>query len=173
MSINFDEINAAEGSGSAGKSGRFLATIESAVMKAPKTPGRPDYLAITYNLMTLDGKKAGKFWDNITEPTSDIPKYKLKRFIEACEIKGLTNFELKDLAKIVPGKTIGIDLMPDRNDPSKSVIDVFSGMIYYSEADMTETNPVEPTAADDLLDFEKQGIHGSDALDAEKPTNQY
>ena len=172
MPINFDEINSAEGAGPAAKSGRFLATIEAAIMKQGKDTNKPMYLAVTYNLMTMDGKKAGKFWDNITEPTSDIPKFKLKRFIEACEIKGLTNFELKDLAKIVPGKTIGIDLIPDRNDPAKTVIDVFSGMIYYSPEDLKGT-PSTETPEEDLLDFEKQCINGSDALDAPAKPNEY
>ena len=173
--INFDEVSSAERSSAPLKEGRYIATIEAAEMKTPKvapgTPAKPDYLNLTYALKTLDGKPAGKFWDIITEPTADITKFKLKRLIEACEIKGLTNFELKDLAKILPNKVIGVDLTIDyKNERGpKSVIDVFSGLIYYS---MKEMESDTPESTDDALSFEQTGINGSDAEDA-TPSKSY
>lgn len=178
--INFDEVSAAEKSANL-KAGRYIATIEAAEMKKPNpakdgTPStKPDYLNLTYALKTLDGKPAGKFWDIITEPNADITKFKLKRLIEACEIKGLTNFELKDLAKILPGKVIGIDLTIDTKGDRgpKTVVDVFSGLIYYALSEMDETADSESAPSEnDKLSFE-EGINGSDAEDAASTTRSY
>ena len=156
--INFNELPNTKPAGfSTIEKGRYLGTIEKAEMKQGKDPSKPPYLNITWNL-TKDGKPMGKFFDLITEPgDSDIPRYKLKRFIQALELPITGAFTLADLSKMVPGKSAYIDITVDeKSEPARNQVDVFTGEIYYSVNELTgvETNDtsVDEISADDAAD---------------------
>lgn len=97
------------------------------------------------------------------ESDSEIPKWKIKRFIEALGITGLTTFELKDLTKICVNKTILVDITTDRNDPEKNVVDVFTGDVYYPASEWF----AKTATAEDILSGNTSNINAPDAKDAE------
>ena len=95
--INFDSLPDNGPKGLLEKA-KYRATIATAEMKT--SAGKPDYLNLSYDLKSLTtGKACGRMFDIITEPTHDITRYKLKRFIEALKIPITGEFELKDLSK--------------------------------------------------------------------------
>jgi hypothetical protein len=150
--------------------GAYYALIEKAEMKSSKTPGKSDYLNLTLALTSKDGKACGKVFDMLTESDSDIVRYKIQRFFTALGLPITDTFELKDLVKIVPGKKFICDITiddPKKKDPTstypaKAVVDVFSGMIYYSLADANAIFGVENPTGEDKID-------APDAADAEAP----
>lgn len=149
--INFNELPNTKPAGfTTIEKGRYLGTIEKAEMKQGKDPSKPPYLNITWNL-TKNGKPMGKFFDLITEPgDSDIPRYKLKRFIQALELPITGAFTLADLAKMVPGKSAYIDITVDeKSEPARNQVDVFTGEIYYSVND-TGTDEISAEDAADV-----------------------
>ena len=152
--INFNELPNSKPAGfSIIEKGRYLGTIEKAEMKQGKDVSKPPYLNITWNL-TKDGKPMGKFFDLITEPgDSDIPRYKLKRFITALELPITGAFTLADLSKMVPGKSAYIDITVDeKSEPARNQVDVFTGEIYYSVNDIGVDETTDEIAANDAAD---------------------
>lgn len=139
--------------------GKYRTLIEKAEMKTPKpqpndAPGtvKPAYLALTLALRVKpDGTPAtGKIYDNLTESDSDYVRYKIKRFIIAMGIPVTNSIELKDIAKIVAGKELYVDITQDlKSTPPKGTVDMFSGEIYYPLDDAPATAPINaPDAAD-------------------------
>ena len=152
--INFNELPNTKPAGfSTIEKGRYLGTIEKAEMKQGKDTSKPPYLNITWNL-SKNGKPMGKFFDLITEPgDSDIPRYKLKRFIQALELPITGAFTLADLAKMVPGKSAYIDITIDeKSEPARNQVDVFTGEIYYSVNDTGTENTSDEISASDAAD---------------------
>ena len=152
--INFNELPNTKPAGfTTIEKGRYLGTIEKAEMKQGKDASKPPYLNITWNL-SKNGKPMGKFFDLITEPgDSDIPRYKLKRFIQALELPITGAFTLADLAKMVPGKSAYIDITIDeKSEPARNQVDVFTGEIYYSVNDTGTENTSDEISASDAAD---------------------
>lgn len=170
--INFNELPNTKPAGfTTFEKGRYLGTIEKAEMKKGKDVSKPPYLNLQWNL-SKDGKPVGKFFDIITEPgDADIPRYKLRRFIQALELPITGSFALADLAKMAPGKSAYIDITVDeKSEPARNQVDVFTGEIYYSVNDIgVDDNAYtanENTSATDE-------INASDAADvaADYPTD--
>lgn len=139
--INFNELPNSKPAGfTTIPKGRYLGTIEKAEMRLGKDASKPPYLSIQWGLVK-DGKPMGKFFDLITEPgDAEIPRYKLKRFIQALELPITGNFTLADLAKMVPNKSAFIDITVDeKSEPARNQVDVFTGEIYYSVNDANVT----------------------------------
>lgn len=162
--INFNELPNSKPAGfSTIPKGRYLGTIEKAEMRQGKDTSKPPYLSIQWGL-AKDGKPMGKFFDLITEPgDAEIPRYKLKRFIQALELPITGNFTLADLAKMVPNKSAYIDITVDeKSEPARNQVDVFTGEIYYSvnDPDATKINLNEVNAEDaaDVADFVPQDL---------------
>lgn len=152
--INFNELPNTKPAGfTTIEKGRYLGTIEKAEMKQGKDTSRPPYLNITWNL-SKEGEPIGKFFDLITEPgDSDIPRYKLKRFITALELPITGAFTLADLAKMVPGKSAFIDItVDDKSEPARNQVDVFTGEIYYSVNDLGVEESTDEISATDAAD---------------------
>lgn len=152
--INFNELPNSKPAGfTTIPKGRYLGTIEKAEMRQGKDTSKPPYLSIQWGL-TKDGKPMGKFFDLITEPgDAEIPRYKLKRFIQALELPITGNFTLADLAKMVPNKSAFIDITVDeKSEPARNQVDVFTGEIYYS-VNEANTNEVNAEDAADVADF--------------------
>jgi hypothetical protein len=154
--INFNELPNSKPAGfTTIPKGRYLGTIEKAEMRVGKDTSKPPYLSIQWGL-AKDGKPMGKFFDLITEPgDAEIPRYKLKRFIQALELPITGNFTLADLAKMVPNKSAFIDITVDeKSDPARNQVDVFTGEIYYSINDANATvDEVDAEDAADVADF--------------------
>ena len=145
MAINFDELPSSKPNLLIEK-GCYKLKVESADMKTPKDPSKPQYLNIRYSVSDRNGKKLGFIVDIITESEANLARYKLGRFIKALELP-LTNFELKDLTKVIVGKELYGDITVEENQQygSKSIIDALSAEIFYSVAEK-ENGTSEPEA---------------------------
>lgn len=131
MAINFDQLPNKPVFTLIEKA-KYTAKIEKAEMRTPKVdPSKPMYLSLTLALRDADGKSKGKIFDIITESESDYVRFKLRKLLEALDIK-LKKFELKDLPKLLQGKELEVDITIDeKQDPPRNVVDIFSGEVYY------------------------------------------
>jgi hypothetical protein len=110
----------------------YLAHIEKAEMRTPKTPGKPDYLSLQYRLTRHNGKKAGVMFDAQYDSDKQLMQYKLGRFLKACKIPLKGQMELKDIATLVLNKDIVVDAVIDEsgNQPRLQA-DLFGREVYY------------------------------------------
>lgn len=173
MAINFNSLPQSKPNGAV--TGAFYATILKAEMRKSTTnPSNPEYLSLEVQLSNQNGASVGKLYDIISEPTKDFTKYKLYRFLHALGIQLEGDFELKDIAKICPGKRYIVDVKPD--DKGYNSVDVFKNEIYYpvSEAAIAFGQDVvtaeDPFSAieDDMpitLEADAGPIAASDATD--------
>lgn len=160
MAINFNALPS-ESPNMLPEKGTYFATIESAEMKAPKDPTKPQYLNLKLGLKDNMGQSKGKIYDIIAESEHNIVRYKLQRFIKALELPITGEFELADLAKIVTGKKLIVDITIDeKSEPRKAVVDVFSNAIFYPVAEAG-------TLFGCFAIEEPAGINASDAEDSE------
>lgn len=145
--------------------GRYLAKIEDAQMKTGKDTSKPDYLNLKYSLKTIDGKNVGTLFDIIAESEHSLMQYKLKRFLIATGITFTGSFELKDVQKIVIGKEFIVDTTIDvkENQPDRSVVDVFTGEIYYNLSEVSDLFEGAPESI----------INAPDALDANNAEEEF
>lgn len=168
MAINFDALPNSKPTSFFKEPGLYKAKITHAEMRTPKTTEGKPYLSVTYELTNSKNEPAGKFFDSFFESDSEIPKWKIKRFIEALGITGLTTFELKDLTKVCVNKTILVDITTDRNDPEKNVVDVFTGDVYYPASEwFAKTATAEDILNDKESSVNTPNINAPDAKDAE------
>lgn len=152
--INFSAIPTANPGGGVPKPGVYRATVEKAEMKEPKDASKKPYLNLTLKLRNKDESAAGTVFDILTESEAATVLYKIGRFLRACGIPLQGAMELKDIAKLVVGKEIAVDIKveKDNKDNDRAVVDVFSRECYYlpSEFDAVYkmVNPEEISEAD-------------------------
>jgi hypothetical protein len=117
--------------------GVYKAHIEEAEMRANKSDAtKPPYLNLKYKLLKEDGSSAGTIYDILSESDSSIVQFKISRFVQACGLPLTGVLELKDLAKIVLGRTIVVDIKHEtKNDTTRAIVDIFTREAYYPEAD--------------------------------------
>lgn len=154
--------------------GTYYGTISKAEMRQGKDPAKPPYLSLTWDIKDQTGKSKGKLFDMITEPTADLTMYKLRRFITALQLPIQGDFILKDLVKIIVGKTCILDItIDDKSEPHRNAVNVFKGEIYYPT---TEANKIfaenavddSPVVEDDGMPWEDTpAISAPDAEDAD------
>lgn len=138
MAINFDSLPQENPFGLP-KPGVYLAKIVEAQMKQGKDATKPMYLNLKYELINADGTKAGTLYDIISESDSSVVMYKIGRFVRACGIPLQGSMELKDLAKIVNGKTIVVDVaIDDKGDRPRAQVDLFTREAYYMKDEFEE-----------------------------------
>ena len=159
--------------------GRYTATISKAEMRLSKTDAtKPPYLSITWDLKDEAGNNKGKLFDIITEPTASFTQYKLKRFIVALGLPITGEFELKDLTKIIIGKSCKLDVAIDtKSEPHRNQVEAFKGEIYYplnatvATPEPATTTEVAPEAdfpvADEDMPWENGNAPTINATDAE------
>ena len=119
--------------------GLYLATVTKAESLKPKDTSKPEYLKCTYQLIDENGKNAGSMDDMFFESDSDVPKYKLGRFIMAVGIPLTGVMEFKDLVKILPSRKLVVDVKNVKDDyrstegkeVMKAEIDIFAREAYY------------------------------------------
>lgn len=133
--------------------GKYKAVIATAEMKQPNDPNKPKYLNLRLDLFDdVKGSKLGSVFDIITESSAGLARYKLGRFLTALNLK-LTNFELSDLVKIVPNKSMFVDIKIESSEQfgDRNVVDAMSNEIYYPyTAPEPSFNDMVPGADDDL-----------------------
>ncbi len=134
--INFNELPQYKPANLLPK-GAYKAVITEATMKQGADITKPPYLSIVYTLKNANDVIVGKVYDNIAESEKDLMRYKLARFIIALNLQTrLTNFQLKDLAKIIPNRELIVDITSENyNGKDRNIVDVFSGEIYYPSND--------------------------------------
>lgn len=156
--------------------GTYYGTISKAEMRQGKDPAKPPYLSITWDITDEQGNSKGKLFDIITEPTADLTKYKLKRFITGLKLPINGDFMLKDLVKIIINKKCIIDITIDeKSEPHRNTVDVFKGEIYYpieTAATTFENTANEYDAViDDNMPWDNRPIiNATDANDAQEVT---
>lgn len=112
--------------------GVYIYTIENAQMRRSVNN---EYLEIKAVLSKGDGKKVATIFDRIMNIDSDIPRYKLRQFIQALNLPIVGEFQLSDLTKMVIGKRILADITHEKSRdpqyPDKAIVDPFSAEVYY------------------------------------------
>lgn len=153
--ISFDQLPTTNPGGGTIAADVYRATVDKAEMRTPKDPSKPDYLALTLKLTNKAGTSSGTIFDNIIESDKPALRYKLGRFVRACGIPLEGAMELKDLAKLVLGKNIVVDVKvgKDQNGNDRAEVDLFGREVYYlpSEFDMVYSlvHPEEAPATQD------------------------
>lgn len=142
----------------------YLAHIEKAEMRKPKTEGKPMYLSLQYRLSRHNGKKAGVMFDMQFDSEKQLMQYKLARFLKACKIPLKGQMELKDIATLVLNKDIVVDTSVDEtgNQPRLQV-DLFGREAYYPIEQFDEIwnlahpegNEFMPVPTDEPVPFEE------------------
>ena len=144
MAINFDTLPQ-ENPFALPTPGLYKATIDDAEMRRNKNDAtKPPYLNLKYKLTDMEGKSKGVMFDILSESDSPVVGYKIARFCRACGIPLQGQIELSDLAKIVKGKEILVDVKIDDTDARyvKAVVDIFSHEAYYQVAELESLKPV-------------------------------
>lgn len=117
----------------------YLARIEEAEMRKPKTEGKKPYLNLKYRLTKHNGKGAGVMFDGQYESDKDLIKYKLARFLQACGIPLVGTMELKDIANLVLNKEIVVDTSVDESGSQPRLqVDLFGREAYYPKEQFDE-----------------------------------
>lgn len=143
--------------------GVYIYTIENAIMRRS---ANNEYLEIKAVLSKSDGKKVATIFDRIMDIDSDIPRYKLRQFIQALNLPIVGEFQLSDLTKMVIGKRILADITHEKSRdpqyPDKAIVDPFSAEVYYPMSRADELlGLLTPASA------ETGAINASDATDVE------
>lgn len=143
--------------------GVYMYTIENAQMRRS---ANNEYLEIKAILSKGDGKKVATIFDRIMDIDSDIPRYKLRQFIQALNLPIVGEFQLSDLTKMIIGKRILADITHEKSKdpqyPDKAIVDPFSAEVYYPMSRADELlGLITPAGA------ETGAINASDAADVE------
>lgn len=143
--------------------GVYVYTIENAQMRRS---ANNEYLEIKAILSKGDGKKVATIFDRIMDIDSDIPRYKLRQFIQALNLPIVGEFQLSDLTKMVIGKRVLADITHEKSRdpqyPDKAIVDPFSAEVYYPMSRADELlGLITPAGA------ETGAINASDAADVD------
>ena len=144
MAINMNSLPTEKGSTFAViPKGSYIAKIVKAEMRTPKS-GNKDYFSAECDITDpASNTGMGKFWINLFESEANLPRYQLRRFIEALNLNIQGEFELKDLTKMVNGKSLIVDICPeDAPEPQRSVIDISADCFYPLEDKKKEQDEV-------------------------------
>lgn len=145
MAINMNSLPTEKPSMSAViPKGCYLAKIDKAEMKTPKS-GNADYYSAECSITDpASNTSMGKFWINLFESEASLPRYQLGRFIKALNLNIQGEFELKDLTKITVGKSLFVDICPeDKPDPQRSIVDISAECFYPVESKETAAQVTE------------------------------
>lgn len=147
MTINFDALpkERPEGSGAFDipPEGYQLVTISRPTIKTSAAGN--EYLEVL--LKTAEG---GSFFDRIMSSDAPAIQYKLARFIAACKLPLVGEITFKDLAKVVDGKQIVVDVKHVEKEwkgktTTQAEADIFTNDIYYTPEEYSTLVPDAPT----------------------------
>ena len=142
--------------------GTYYAIVTDAEVRESQTTFKP-YLSLTYALVDKRGNKKGRMRDIFTESPKEISLYKLKKFLDAAEIKIEGDFEFEDLLELVNGKVFIINTKLDItwNFPRLGA-NIYKGEIYYPLSKSREILgydvPSEVYAIKYKTEYEKQTL---------------
>ena len=108
MPINFDNIP-----GSASTivpEGLYRAVVEKAEMRPAWDAADPFELNVTMQLFDKTGKSFGRFFETFKDTEKTPHPFKIGRFIKACGLNLTGSVELKDIAKLITGKEVIVDI---------------------------------------------------------------
>jgi hypothetical protein len=166
MGINFDSLPT-ENPYALPPQGIYKAKITKAEMKAG--PNGP-YLNLTYALSDGKGKRFGNLFDMLSESTHQAVLYKIGRFVSALKLNLKGNCELKDLAKIVVGREMCVDIthQPDKRNETKirAQIKLFGSECYWPIEQYNELAALNNNAEDDSEDAAPENDESSFEFDA-------
>lgn len=129
--------------------GRYNLLIKKAEIKFNDRTNN-ECLRITYQY----DEEHSFIFDNLLDSDKPLLQYKLQRFLNALNLTtALRNqvFELKDLEKLVTGKTLAADVTIEEAKngyPAKNTIDCFAGDIYYP----VDVNPFDGLEQNNIND---------------------
>ena len=111
--------------------GSYIAKIAKSEMKTPKSEiPKPDYLNVECDITDpATNTSMGKFWIRLFESEANLPRFQLRRFIEALNLNITGEFELKDLTKMINGKSLVVDICPDK-EGKNSIVDISADCFY-------------------------------------------
>lgn len=137
MAINFDRIPT-ENPFQLPAPGIYRARIAEAKMTPSKTPGKPPYISVKYELLDKAGKKLSAVYDNIVESDHAAVLYKTGRLINALGVSLTGNVELKDLCKILPGRKLCMEIaheadsrFPDDRSKDRAKPKLFGSEVFW------------------------------------------
>lgn len=110
--------------------GRYVAEIEKAEIRKAKESGN-EYLNLQLKCTGADGT-VGRVFDKIIESDKQLLQYKLSRFVRALPNTLSGTFDLRDLPKIVQGKTVVVAIIIRQQEGYKdsNEVDIFDNEIY-------------------------------------------
>lgn len=153
MAINFDSLPT-DNPFALPDPGIYLAKIVDAEMKQGKDLAKPPYLNLRLMLTDAAGNNKGSVYDILAESESSVVQYKISRFVRACGIPLTGSMELSDLAKIVKGKDIAVDITHDNSsDRPRAQVDLFSREAYYLPSEFAEIKELVSPPLGELNDF--------------------
>lgn len=119
--------------------GVYFAKIAKAEVKKSKNTGN-EYLSVRFTLEDKDGKKCGSMFDMFFDSDKSFLMYKLRRFLEACEIPCTGEMSLKDLGVLVEGKSLVVWTTTDEfNEQTRVVPNLRDAEGYYPESEFQNT----------------------------------
>ena len=120
--------------------GIYVAKVAKAEMvkSKPNAEGvTSEYLKVVIDLLNDAGTtKVGTVFDSQFDSDKPLLQYKIGRFIKACGIPLSGQLELKDLAKIVVGKRLIVDVKIEKSEyqgkqQEKAVVDITTNEAYW------------------------------------------
>lgn len=133
MAINFDALPDKKGTSSISNfdGGLYNVIVEAADMKTSKKSGNP-YLNVRLGVFSDEGTRITGVFDIFVDSEQPLMQYKLRRFLEACQIDLQGTFELKDLPKIIVNKKLQayLKVQSDEQYGDKVVVDIAPDEIY-------------------------------------------
>ena len=115
--------------------GQYICKITKSEMKQGQNLQKPPYFSAECDVTDpISRTNMGKFWINLYESEAPLVRYQLGRFINAIGLNIVGEFELKDLTKMVNGKSLLVDIKPeekkDGSAPQRSVVDIDAECFY-------------------------------------------
>lgn len=138
MAINFGALPSESGSGM--KPGYYAVTVTDAKMRTPKPKADgsvgPDYMEVKYQLSDYEGNKKGTMFDRFFNSDAQALQYKLGRLNYAAGLGLVSEVELSDLCKLMPGKQYVAktkeQIDRDTKKPNGYLeVDLFDGEIFF------------------------------------------
>jgi hypothetical protein len=162
MAINFNALPQESGSGMA--PGTYKCKVVDVKMRQPADKAKPEYMQLTYELYDYAGNKKGKMVDNFYDSDAQVFQFKFGRLNYAAGLNLVSAIELKDLAKLMPGKEYVVNTIKDKDKDGKEsgflTADIFGGQIFHRLDEFADV-----IGHDDSVPF----INAPDATDAVAP----
>lgn len=149
--INFDALPTTSPYGIP-EPGFYKGKIIKAEMKPAFNKADPDELNITYELTKRNGEKeTNKLFDKLKDSDKPAQLFKIGRFCRAIDLKLTGNVELKDLAKLIVGKELIVDVEHSEYQGKKRAqVSMFNHECYYKVSEWdTITDPFAALETDD------------------------